>query len=130
MPLPKTDKGSMTGHWMWGLGIPANSEHKEAAWYFIQWATSKQVDPRISTKTGGATRLSTWDDPIYSQTLNPEYVTAVQTAMKTSRPTGVFFEGWKEIGMMVVDAVQEIYAGKPADQACAELQEKALKVVK
>src|SRR5574341_1068422 len=25
MPLPKTDKGSMTGHWMWGLGIPANS---------------------------------------------------------------------------------------------------------
>ncbi len=50
--------------------------------------------------------------------------------MKTSRPTGVFFEGWKEIGMMVVDAVQEIYAGKPADQACAELQDKALQVVK
>lgn len=130
MPLPKTDKGSMTGHWMWGLGIPANSAHKEAAWYFIQWATSKQVDPRIGTKTGGATRLSTWNNPIYSQTLNPEYVTTVQTAMKTSRPTGVFFDGWKEIGMMVVDAVQEIYAGKPADQACAELQAKALQVVK
>jgi multiple sugar transport system substrate-binding protein len=130
MPLPKTDKGSMTGHWMWGLGIPANSAHKEAAWYFIQWATGKQIDPQIGTKTGGATRLSTWDSPVYSKTLNPEYVTAVQTAMKTSRPTGVFYEGWKEIGMMVVDAVQEIYAGKPADQACAELQDKALQVVK
>jgi multiple sugar transport system substrate-binding protein len=130
MALPKTDKGSMTGHWMWGLGIPANSTHKEAAWYFIQWATSKQIEPRIGVKTGGAPRLSTWSNPVYNQSLNSEYVTAVETAMKTSRPTGVFFEGWKEIGIMVVDAVQEIYGGKTADQACADLQAKALDVVK
>lgn len=129
-PLPKTDKGSMTGHWMWGLGIPANSANKEAAWYFIQWATSKEIEPKIGTATGGAPRLSTWSNEIYTQSLNPGYISAVQTAMATSRSTAVFYEGWKEIAIMIVDAVQEIYAGKDPVQACQELQDKASAVVK
>ena len=129
-PLPKTAKGSMTGHWMWGLGIPANSQNKEAAWYFIQWATSKEVEPKIGTKTGGAARLSTWGNSTYTAALNPEYVSAVQTAMKTSRPTAVFYEGWKEIAIMVVDAVQEMYGGKDPAKACEDLQTKAAGVVK
>ncbi len=126
--LPKTANGSMTGHWMWGLGIPANSEKKEAAWYFIQWATSKEIDAKIGTHTGGAPRLSTWANPIYTQSLNPDYVAAVQTAMKTSRPTAVFYKGWKEIAIMIVDAVQEIYGGTDPAKACQTLQNDALKV--
>ena len=31
---------SWTGHWMWGIGIPANAQNAEAAWYFVQWMTS------------------------------------------------------------------------------------------
>jgi len=128
-PIPKTEAGpSLTGHWMWGLGIPANSTHKEAAWYFIQWATSKEMEPKIGTKTGGAPRLSTWGQSVYTEALNPEYVQAVQTAMATSRPTAVFYEGWKEIAIMVVDAVQEIYGGKDPAQAGEDLQQKALAV--
>lgn len=129
-PLPKTEKGSMTGHWMWGLAIPANSENKEAAWYFIQWATGKEMEPQIGTATGGAPRLSSWSNEIYTQALNPGYVAAVQTAMATSRSTAVFREGWKEIAIMIVDAVQEMYSGKDPAQACQELQDKALEVVK
>lgn len=128
-PLPKTSKGSMTGHWMWGLGIPANSQNKEAAWYFIQWATSKDVEPKIGTKTGGAPRLTTWGTTVYTSALNPEYVSAVQTAMQTSRPTAVFYEGWKEIAIMIVDAAQEIYGGKDPTAACEDLQQKMLGVV-
>jgi multiple sugar transport system substrate-binding protein len=129
-PLPKTDKGSMTGHWMWGLGIPENSEKKEAAWYFIQWATSKEIEPKIGVKTGGAPRLSTWENDTYTEALNPGYVEAVQTAMATSRPTAVFYEGWKEIAIMIVDAVQEIYGGKDAAQACQDLQTNVKSVTK
>lgn len=127
-PLPKTAKGSMTGHWMWGLGIPANSKNKEAAWYFIQWATSKDVEPRIGTKTGGAPRITTWDNSVYTSALNPDYVKAVKTAMQTSRPTAVFYEGWKEIAIMIVDAVQEMYGGKEPATACEDLQNKILQV--
>lgn len=127
-PLPKTDQGSMTGHWLWGLGIPKNSEHKEAAWYFIQWATNKDNEPKIGTKTGGAPRLSTWDNSVYKDALNADYVKAVQTAMATSRPTAVFYEGWKEIAIMIVDSVQEMYGGKDPAQATKDLQDKILSV--
>ncbi|MCL4561388.1 MAG: sugar ABC transporter substrate-binding protein [Chloroflexi bacterium] len=129
MPIPKTAKGAMTGHWLWGLGIPANSQNKEAAWYFIQWATSKAIEPKIGTKTGGAPRLSSWDNATYSSSLNADYVTAVKTAMATSRPTAVFYEGWKEIAIMIVDAVQEIYGGTDPAKAMQTLQDKALPVV-
>lgn len=127
-PLPKTDKGSMTGHWMWGLGIPANSQKKEAAWYFIQWATSKAVEPKIGTSTGGAPRVSTWGNEIYTKALNPGYVAAVQTAMQTSRPTAVFYPGWKEIAIMIVDSVQAMYGGTDPAQAVQDLQKKAMEV--
>lgn len=127
-PLPKTDKGSMTGHWMWGLGIPANSQKKEAAWYFIQWATSKAIEPKIGVSTGGAPRMSTWSNEVYTKSLNPGYVAAVQTAMKTSRPTAVFYDGWKEIAIMVVDAVQAIYGGTDPQKAAEDLQTKAMQV--
>lgn len=127
-PLPKTDQGSMTGHWLWGLGIPKNSEHKEAAWYFIQWATNKTNEPKIGTKTGGAPRLSTWDNSVYKDALNADYVKAVQTAMATSRSTAVFYEGWKEIAIMIVDAVQEMYGGKDPAEAAKDLQDKVLSV--
>jgi multiple sugar transport system substrate-binding protein len=127
-PLPKTDQGSMTGHWLWGLGIPKNSQHKEAAWYFIQWATNKDNEPKIGTKTGGAPRLSTWDNSVYKGALNADYVKAVQTAMATSRPTAVFYEGWKEIAIMIVDSIQEMYGGKDPAQATKDLQDKVLSV--
>lgn len=130
MPLPPTAKGSMTGHWMWGLGIPANSQNKEAAWYFIQWATTKARDAKIGSTTGGAPRLSTWADKTYTAALNAEYVAAVQKAMQNSRPTGVFSDTWKEVGIEVVDAMQAIYGGEPPAKACAELQAKALKAGK
>jgi hypothetical protein len=42
----------------------------------------------------------------------------------------VFYEGWKEIAIMVVDAVQEIYGGKDPAKACEDLQAKAAGVVK
>ena len=49
--LPPAAAGgdSYTGHWMWGLGIPANAPNPDAGWYFIQWMTSKANEPRIGT---------------------------------------------------------------------------------
>jgi multiple sugar transport system substrate-binding protein len=128
--LPVTAQGdSLTGHWMWGLGIPANSENKEAAWYFVQWATSKELDPEIGTQTGGATRLSTWNNDTYTSTLNPEYAEAVQTAMETSRSTVVFREGWKEIAIAIVDSVQAMYGGEEPTTAMQNLENQVLEIV-
>jgi ABC-type glycerol-3-phosphate transport system substrate-binding protein len=130
-PLPPPVPGgrSHTGHWMWGLGIPANAPNLHAAWYFIQWFTSKSVEARVGAFHGGAARLSTWQNPDYTSALNPDYVATVQAAMKTSRSTVVFREGWKAFALELAGAIQRIYSGQEPAEAAANVQSKFLQSV-
>jgi len=56
--------------WSWALGIPSTSTKKDAAWTFIDWATSKDYIKLVGTKLGWAhvppgTRTSTYSIPEY-----------------------------------------------------------------
>lgn len=42
-PCPVGKAGLKSYGWSWLLAIPSTAKNKEAAWYFIQWATSKEV---------------------------------------------------------------------------------------
>jgi sorbitol/mannitol transport system substrate-binding protein len=56
----------------WSLGIPTTSPHKDAAWRFISWATSRAYIQLVGQKLGWAdlppgSRLSTYSNPQYKQ---------------------------------------------------------------
>jgi multiple sugar transport system substrate-binding protein len=46
---PAGPKGRGSGLWLWSFGMNSHSKHKDAAWLFIQWATSKQVMTKAVT---------------------------------------------------------------------------------
>jgi multiple sugar transport system substrate-binding protein len=52
--VPKGPAGRFPGVAVHGLGIPAGSKNKEAAWAFIQWALSKQITRRAVVAGYGA----------------------------------------------------------------------------
>lgn len=56
--------GSETGGF--AAGIPANARHKEAAFLFLQYITSKQGDRRMVELGGDPVRLSTLKDPAFA----------------------------------------------------------------
>jgi multiple sugar transport system substrate-binding protein len=123
-PLPaSTGDVGYSGHWAWGLSIPKNSEKKEAAWLFVQWATGKPMTTEFGKLTGGAPRLSSWADDGYKAALNPDYVAAVQTQMQNTRPTSVFREGWSEVVLQIVDTIQQIAGGADPQEATNALQD-------
>ncbi len=122
LPPPEPGGQSRTGHWTWGLGIPQNARNPGAAWLFIQWFSSKEIEPRAAVYHGGAARVSTWSNPQYAEKLNPEYVETVQTAMRTSRSTAEFREGWKEYAIEIAGTIQAIYGGTEPSEAAATLQ--------
>jgi multiple sugar transport system substrate-binding protein len=62
--------GSETGGQ--AMGIAANSQHKEAAFLFIQWMTSKEMDKQLAEIGGDVVRNSTLSDPDL-QAKYPEY---------------------------------------------------------
>lgn len=131
MPLPPAVEGGKTrsGQWLWSLAIPKNSAHKKAAWLFVQWATSKDLDVSNGIATGGAPRRSTWDNPIFTKELNADFTKAVGVAMESTSPTAVFKEGWEEGALMVIDAMHQIYGGTDPKDAAAELQENITSVI-
>lgn len=56
---PKGPAGRFPGTSVHGLGIPAGSKNKDAAWAFIQWALSKQTTAKaIAAGYGSPARLS------------------------------------------------------------------------
>jgi multiple sugar transport system substrate-binding protein len=44
----------------WGLGINSASQQKDAAWYFVQWALSKQNQLGYLKAGGPSARSSAW----------------------------------------------------------------------
>lgn len=130
-PLPPTEGDvSVSGHWAWGLSMAENSEKKDAAWLFMQWATSKDMDAAFGLKTGGAARISSWADPEYISAFAPGYVEAVSKQLENTRPTMVFREGWGEVVLVIVDAIHAIYGGEDPASAVATLQAVAPEVMR
>ena len=117
--LPPQVKGgkSYTAHWQWGLGMPANAKEKDAAWYFIQYMTNKQNEPKIGAFHGGAARMSTWSNPTYTKTLNPDYVRSTLESMKTTRSSVVMKKGWSQYALEIVDTIHRIHGGMSAEKS-------------
>ena len=117
--LPPQVKGgkSYTAHWQWGLGMPANAREKDAAWYFIQYMTNKQNEPKIGAFHGGAARMSTWSNPTYTKTLNPDYVKSTLESMKTTRSSVVMKKGWSQYALEIVDTIHRIHGGMSAEKS-------------
>ncbi|QQE66238.1 ABC transporter substrate-binding protein [Leptolyngbya sp. BL0902] len=125
--LPLGQGQSLTGHWLWGLGIPKTSPQPSAAWLFIQWATSAAMEAKIAVATGGAPRFSSWLTPsVYTEAMDLNYALTVQTAMRTSRPTVVLHPQWNRVAMAITNAIHRIYDGEDPRIAADQLQATAL----
>lgn len=129
--LPPQEAGgnSQTGHWSWGLAIPKNAQNKDAGWYFVQYMTNKANTAEIGKSTGGAPRLSSYDDLGYVGSLVPEYAATVNDAMSDSRTTVVLKEGWKDGALAIVDTMLAIANGEDPAAACAAGNEALLAAV-
>ncbi|MFC9427559.1 ABC transporter substrate-binding protein [Streptomyces sp. NPDC056987] len=69
-PVNRTDASGWL--WSWGLGITSSSKHKDAAWKFISWATSKEYVRLSGAKSGWdsvppGSRTSTYALPGYQK---------------------------------------------------------------
>ncbi len=121
--LPRVQAQSLTGHWLWGLGISKQSPRPRAAWLFIQWATQPAMEAKIAVATGGAPRFSTWLTPsVYTEAMAIDYALAVQSAMRTSRPTAVFHPQWNQVALAIAETIHRIYGGEVPKAAAAQLQ--------
>lgn len=65
MPLPAGDGGSKPTTIGWALSVSAFSGKPDAAWYFVQWATSPEMQARLALEGIAPPRSSVAEEPDY-----------------------------------------------------------------
>lgn len=131
LPLGKdgADPKCVTSYWMLGMG--SQSKNKEAAWMFLQWATSKQMGLKVGTEKGTVVRKSLWSNEEFLNKVPKEYA----EASAKSAPAGdislyPMIKELGEVGEYVSIALDEAYAGqKTVDQALKDAQAKTEKAL-
>lgn len=127
MLLPPGPAGSKPTVIGWGLSVSAFSKEQPAAWYFVQWATSPQMDAALALKGIAPPRASVVNSPEYQAWLKE--VPVRQDWANLLRDMGA--NGTSEVGPpldrqpqareIVGDAVDSVLLGQATahDAACS-----------
>lgn len=82
-PVPEGDCGRSPFIGGWGWGINPFSENKEAAWYFIQWATSAEINLEMKLDGWPSPRASAWQSAEFkAQDPTPQFTEVVLTSLE------------------------------------------------
>jgi len=99
--------------WAWSLAMSPFSDKQKAAWLFIQWATSKEMQRPLHFRSFPMPRKSLWMDPEWKSKVEPGYYEAAVTQVQAARPIGhPPFVASPEITDIVGIAINNALAGK------------------
>jgi multiple sugar transport system substrate-binding protein len=111
----------------WGLAVSAHSRQKEAAWMFLQWATSNAVQTRLVQNGVAPPRASVFQGPAFNAWANemPIRRAWAEALVEIGRTgTGVYqspTDRVPEARDIIGNAMQQIVLGRAAarDAVCA-----------
>jgi multiple sugar transport system substrate-binding protein len=102
-----------------GIGIPANSANKEAAFLLMQWATSKEMGVRVAEAGGMAVRNSVYDAP-QLQAKYPEFKVLVEQIKYADPDWRPIIPEWGEINQTIGVAVNQVLTGEKSAKAAMD----------
>jgi multiple sugar transport system substrate-binding protein len=112
---PPGPAGATYELWAWSLAMSPFSEKQKAAWLFMQWATSKEMQKPLHLRSFPMPRKSLWTDPEWKSKLQPGYYEAAMTQVQSARPIGhPPFVASPEVTDVVGIAINNALAGKDA----------------
>jgi sorbitol/mannitol transport system substrate-binding protein len=145
-PVVKTEHSGWL--WAWSLAIPKTSKHKDDAWEFVSWATSKEYMKLVGGKLGWArvppgSRLSTYQIPEYQKAAAVFAVPTLQSIKNVNvKQPGLYPQPWvgvqyvaipqfQDLGTKVSQEISAAIAGRQSvDSALAKAQKYAEETAK
>lgn len=129
-PMPAGKSGSKAYNVpSWALGVNEASGHKDAAWKFIQWATSQDMTLEIQKNGVPGARTSVWNDPDGVSTYPEDLAAAIAVSTKNGighdRPLVIKVPEAREI---VGDPIVTAITGGDSD-AAADAANKAFQAL-
>lgn len=105
--------------WIWSLAMSSFSRKKDAAWYFIQWATGKSHTTfgAIKANLVDPVRTSVWKDPAFKQRLSAKYPGYLEQYEVSAPHAKIYFTPEPLFFTVTTDwaaSLQDMYAGRVA----------------
>lgn len=125
--VPAGPAGRIVTTEMYSFGIPKAGKNPEAAWLFVQWLSSKEMQFRALMDGGeGVTRRSAWENPAY-EPINEDVakytVRALEIGCEWAYNTCIAFREVREIWGSAIDvAVAGGSVEERANEAAKEIQ--------
>jgi multiple sugar transport system substrate-binding protein len=114
-PAPAGPAGVTYELWAWSMSISPFSEKKRAAWLFVQWATSKEMQRPLQARGFPMPRRSLWNDPEWRAKVDASWLQTVTTQFASARPIGhPAAIAAAEVVDQVGTAINGVLAGKDA----------------
>jgi multiple sugar transport system substrate-binding protein len=132
-PLPQyKDLPVIPNYWFWMIGMPAGGQQKDAAWLFIEWATSKTLGLPLSSGGSSPARASVWAAPEILTWANPEWAAASLAALEQVQPKLVPYDraDLPEIADAISVEINNVQSGtKTAQQAMDDAAVKVEEII-
>lgn len=112
----------------WGLSMSRYAAHKKAAWEFIKWATSPQMQLKLALKGIASPRAAVSQNPAYQATLKTplrkQWQQALDTIVSTGNPqVGPPAVNEAQVRKVIGDGVDQVMLGEEnASTAAAQIQ--------
>ncbi|MGH2387140.1 MAG: ABC transporter substrate-binding protein [Chloroflexota bacterium] len=123
--VPGGPGGIWPSEFSWMLGINARSQHKGAAWLFVEWANSTPVMLSKLNMTPITNRTSLWSDPrvlkASAKISNGTWLPAVRRSLAIANPQfRPRFPGWEQMGDRLSLAIQAAIAGNSSAKSALD----------
>ncbi len=136
--LPPGPKGThYSGLWTWALGISKNAPNKEAAWLFIEWATSQRnlLRATVEYRNFNPVRQSIFQDPRVVEMMGSwgdgEYLKTVQENVTYAQIAWLPQPQRVALGDIWGRALHEVWSqNKTAAQAMADAAQEVDRIMK
>jgi multiple sugar transport system substrate-binding protein len=126
------DNPVIPNYWFWMIGMPKGSQNKEAAFLFIEWATSKTLGLPLSSGGSSPARASVWSSEEILTWANPEWAAASLAALEQVRPELVPYDraDFPEITDAISAEINNVQLGsKTAQQAMDDAAVKVAEIM-
>ena len=125
-PAPVVETENAGWLWAWSLAIPETSQNKDAAWTFMEWATSKDYMQLVGNELGWArvppgSRLSTYEIPEYQEAAAAFADVTLQSieGVNPEQP-GVYPQPWVGVQYVTIPEFQDLGTKSLAGDLCGD----------
>jgi multiple sugar transport system substrate-binding protein len=131
-PLPAGPSGSRSPVISWAPAIAASSTKKEAAWYVIQYLTTKAMTASATAATHGPpSRKSVYDGDVFTKSVPPDMIAATKAEIPNAVPNGAnpLVVPVPAVRSAIGAAIVAVLQGTDAKAAADEAQKQVIQIL-